>query len=193
MCYALHMKILLLLFITSVLAVGCNSTEAPSAPDNSGTSNPVAAPQEQAQRLNFASLNATFSFTGEIEKSWKTEYIPQIEAINIYDSSLPGTSLEQSQIFIRYFKASKFLTLTTVDILAQESLTINGHAAVRYEIKKKSGVPSFPYQPAWRNEQHIVTDIRSSTDSPSLFYVIAKAPTVPEDTYQQFLQSLELQ
>lgn len=133
-----------------------------------------------------------YNFAAEMPKGWKVEAVSGSEAINFYDpSDLGNSNLEKSQIFIRTFRASEFLTLTTVNVLKRNESTINDRAAVRYEIEKKDGVPSFPNQPEWRNDLHIVTDIRVSSTAPSLFYVVAKNPSLSETAYQAFLSSLK--
>lgn len=132
-----------------------------------------------------------YNFSAEMPKGWEVEAIAGSEAINFYNPADTGnTNLDKSQIFIRTFRANDFLTLSTVNILKREESTINDRAAVRYEIEKKVGISNFPNQPAWRNDLHIVTDIRVSVTSPSLFYVVAKNPSVSEDEYQTFLSSM---
>ena len=134
-----------------------------------------------------------FTFSAEIPETWQTESVPAIESILFYDPAVSGTNnLEKSQIFIRHFSSNDFLTLSTVTIHSRESLTINNHPAIRYEIEKKTSVADFPSQPSWRSERHIVTDIRVSDRNPSIFYVIAKRPDLSEETYENFLQSLQI-
>ena len=135
--------------------------------------------------------NIPFDFTAEIPAEWQAEYISEIEAINIFDPALEAESnLEKSQIFIRYFNASQFLTLSTVTIHSQTESTINNRPAVTYDIEKKSGVPNFAYQPAWRSQRHFVTDIRSSDDSPTTFYVFARNPDLSQNIFDSFLKSV---
>lgn len=131
------------------------------------------------------------NFTAEIPEEWQSEYISEIEAINIFDPAVEAESnLEKSQIFIRYFNASQFLTLNSVTIYSQGESTINKRPAVTYDIEKKSGVANFAYQPIWRNQRHFVTDIRSSENSPATFYVFAKNPDLSQDIFDDFLKSL---
>lgn len=133
---------------------------------------------------------AIFRFSAKISSEWDIEYIPEIEAINVFKKVGGGSSLERSQIFIRYFQASKFLTLSTVDILESEETGVNGHRAVRYKIEKKSNIPNFAHQPLWRNQKHSLIDIRFSDKSPTFFYVFAKNPEVPDLEFEQFISSL---
>ena len=129
-----------------------------------------------------------YQFSAIIPPAWQVEAITSLEAINLYNPDAPDIStLEQSQIFIRFFTANQFLTLSTVDILEQHDLTINDRPARRYDIVKQKSVPPFKGQPSWRNEQHLVTDVRVSDASPAVFYVIAKRPDLDDDIYQQFL------
>lgn len=140
---------------------------------------------------DIAGVAPQFTFQANIPASWKAESISGIEAISFYDPLASGnTSLEKSQIFIRHFTASQFLTLSTVTIHSRESLIVAGRPAVRYDISKKTGVLNFANQPLWRNERHVVTDIRVSDSSPSVFYVIAKRPDLDQGVYEDFLNSL---
>lgn len=141
---------------------------------------------------NVIGLAGPFSFTASIPAGWQAEAVPAIEAINIFNSAIPGgTNLEKSQIFIRHFSANTFLTLSTVTIHAQTASTINGHSAVIYDIEKKPGVAAFASQPLWRNARHLVTDIRKTESGPSVFYVIAKNPELSQAVYDQFIQTLQ--
>lgn len=140
-----------------------------------------------------SAVSPAFDFSAEIPIGWEVEAVPAIEALNIYDPTAQGaTHLEQSKIFIRYFRADKFLTLSTVSILKRETQIVIGRPAVNYLIEKKSGVPNFPHQPSWRNTRHRVTDIRVSDASPSVFYVFAKRPDLSDEEFERFLQSLDL-
>lgn len=134
-----------------------------------------------------------FQFTADIPTAWQAEAVSTTQAIALFDPNASGNSnLEKSKIFIRFFSANQFLTLSTVTINNQSSLQINGRPAIRYDIAKKPSIPNFPGQPSWRNERHIVTDIRVSDANPSIFYVIAKHPDLDENIYEQFLQSLRI-
>lgn len=131
-----------------------------------------------------------FTFAAEIPQAWKAEAIAGVEAVSLYDPALPGNnSLEKSQIFIRHFTASDFLTLSTVTIHSRTTLTVAGRPAVRYDIAKKQNVADFQSQPKWRSERHIVTDIRVFAHDPSVFYVIAKQPDLEPEIYEQFLNT----
>ncbi len=152
-----------------------------AAPANSGS-----------QRIDFSNFNPTFRFSAKLSSGWQVEYIPQITAINIYNPSLTATTtLEKSQVFIRYYESDKFLKLTTVDFYNQESAKISGHDAVRYEIGKKAGAPNYAYQPSWRNGRHKLVDIRFSKSNPSSFFVFAYNPAVPAAEFDKFIDSIE--
>lgn len=132
-----------------------------------------------------------FNFSASLPSGWVAESVAGSQAINLYNSGAAGdSSLEKSQIFIRFFQSSEFLTLSTVTIKSRAESTINGRPAVTYVIEKKSGVADFPSQPSWRNLEHRVTDIRSSDTSPTVFYVFAKAPGLDQKTFDAFLQSI---
>lgn len=136
--------------------------------------------------------NDIYRFSANVSQDWKVEYVPATEAINIYDpSSTENSPLEQSQIFIRYFEASDFLTLSTVDILSRDQTDVNGHVAVRYEIQKKSGVANFTDQPLWRSGRHSLIDIRFVPSGRTYFYVFAYTPELPKETFDAFISSLQ--
>lgn len=136
-------------------------------------------------------VDSHFDFRAEIPVNWQVEAIREIQALHFYDPDASGDStLEQSQIFVRYFEAKTFLTLSTVTIRSQTESTIRGRPAVTYDIEKKSGVSNFPHQPSWRNERHLVTDIRSTDDSTATFYVFAKRPDLDPDVFDAFVQSV---
>lgn len=129
----------------------------------------------------------------EIPPSWEIEVIPDIEAVNFYDTVAPGASpREQSQVFLRHFRASDFLTLSTVTIHERTPTVVTSRPAVAYVIEKKAGVPPFPQQPLWRNTQHHVTDVRLSDTNPSEFLVFAQSPTLADTTFEAVLGSLRL-
>src|SRR3990167_4593270 len=94
--------------------------------------------------VDFFEINPEFLFLAEIPKEFEAEYVPQLKAINIYNPLLQGNNnIEKSQVYISFFKASKFLTLNTVNITKQEKTIIHGKEAILYEITKKDGVPNF--------------------------------------------------
>lgn len=134
---------------------------------------------------------AELSFT--VPAGMEIEYVPAIQSLNVFSVMGDGSARERSQIFIRYFDASDFLTLNSVTIHQTEDLTVGGenYPARRYDIEKKSGFADFPEQPAWRNERHIVTDTRKSSGL-ARYFVIAKNPDLDMRVYEQFLDGVEL-
>lgn len=131
------------------------------------------------------------SFTATIPATWAVEYISGSQALNFFDARANAAdTLDSSLIFVRYFTAARFLTLTTVDIKSRVESTITDRPAVTYVITKKAGVADFPSQPAWRNTEHTVTDIRRTDESPATFYVFAKSPTLSQEQFDQFLSSV---
>jgi len=117
--------------------------------------------------------------------------VPEIQAINIYDPDDPAQSIrEKSQIFIRFFEANEFLTLSSVRILSREATKLNNHDAVRYEIEKKAGLPNFPHQPSWRSKRHRLIDVRLNSNGPSIFFVNAANPQLNETIFENYLASL---
>lgn len=126
-----------------------------------------------------------FDFEIQLPEPWSVEAVPEIEALSFVDAE------GESQIFLRYFSASEFLTLSTVTIHEELELEVAGRAARRYDIEKKDGVADFPYQPGWRNGRHWVTDIRSSEDSPALFYVFGQNPELSDERFFKILESVD--
>ncbi len=157
---------------------------------------PTASPNTSTRQLKseeIANVHRDYVFSATVPTDWRGEAVTAIDAINLYDpGATGGNNLERSQVFIRKFSANQFLTLSTVTIHSRKELTLAGRPAVQYDIEKKSGVTDFPNQPSWRNQRHIVTDIRISDTNPSVFYVIAKRPDLNEAAYQQFLDSFSL-
>lgn len=148
------------------------------------------APDTEYVMVQFSRFDPSFRFGGVIPRGWRVEYVPSIESLNIYDPTAGDRAGLSSQIFIRKFTASRFLTLSTVTIHSREETLLNGRDAVRYEIEKKSGVAPFPDQPPWRSERHRLIDVRFSKQSPSVFYVIAFRPSLEQQIEDTFLDSL---
>lgn len=135
--------------------------------------------------------NKIFNIDFAVPASWDVEYIPSLNALNLYSLNGAGTARERSQILIRYFDASQFLTLNTVTIHEQTDLIVGveDYVARRYDIEKKPGVPDFSDQPSWRNKRHIVTDFRKS-DGRTRYYVVAANPELDRETYEFVLKSM---
>ena len=191
----MNKKIYVLIGICILIAGGwwINNSTSPLAEMVKESLPEVVTGEQKIYTATIAGADDHYSFGVTVPSGWRVEAVPAIEAINFYDPSANGASnLEKSQVFVRYFNANRFLTLTTVDILNQRNLEVVGRPAVEYEIVKKSGVANFANQPSWRSQQHIVTDVRVSDGSPSNFYVIAKNPELSDVVYQKFLTSLQL-
>lgn len=124
-------------------------------------------------------------------ENWSVEYVPSLNAINLYDLYGGGIARERSQLFIRYFDASDFLTLPSVMIHSTTDLTVGegDYIARRYDIEKKDGVADFTGQPSWRNQRHFVTDFRA-TEGRTRYYVVAANPELDPTIYEEVLQSL---
>lgn len=171
-------------------------TEVSESQVETKTETPAQQSQSKTKTLkaaDIANAHADYKFSATLPEKWQAQAVTAVDSINIFDSAATGDSdLEKSQIFIRKFSANSFLTLSTVTIYSRPELTVNNRPAVRYDIEKKSGVANFSGQPSWRNKRHIVTDVRVSDASPSVFYVIAKRPDLDDATYQQFLDSLQV-
>ncbi|MEK7548310.1 MAG: M23 family metallopeptidase, partial [Patescibacteria group bacterium] len=166
---------------------------AEGAPADNNPTSPAEISHVVIRADGITGADGAFRFLAEIPKNWQAESVSESQSLMFYDPNEPGSNnLEKAQIFVRYFSANKFLTLATVDILEKEEQTLNGRPAVRYRIKKKATVANFASQPSWRNEAHVVTDIRVEDSNPSVFYVIAKRPGLSDEVYQRFLTSLQV-
>ena len=128
-----------------------------------------------------------------IPEGWEMEYIPSLQALNLFTLAGKGTARERSQIFIRYFDASSFLTLSTVDVYSTEDLVVGkgNYEARRYDIEKKADIPDFKDQPSWRNERHSVTDF-SGKEGFTRYYVVAANPELEKEIYEEILASMEI-
>lgn len=141
--------------------------------------------------IDFSRISPEFLFSAQIPKEFKAEYVSNVRAINIYDTSQSGESnIEKSQMYITFFKTNTFLTLQTVSITQQDRVSINGKDATLYEITKKETVPNFAGQPIWRNFKHKAIDIRHSKDTPSYFYSFAQNPILSQKIFDDFINSL---
>ncbi len=195
---------LLLLFSAVLLGAGCRAVPPipPASPSSLATASALTSslPPSPAQHSpsekdvdlrTVPGVHPAFAVTLTIPASWEVEAVPAIEAVNLYDPAVPGVSpREQSRVFLRHFRGSDFLTLTTVTIQERTRTTVAGRPAVTYGIEKKPGVAAFPHQPAWRNIRHRVTDVRLQDPSPSEFLVIAQNPVLPDATFESVLSSL---
>lgn len=159
----------------------------------------VPAPTEEKKTKFFSTrelgeIDEHLSFSAQIPTSWEVEYVSEIDSINFFAPLAEGeNNLDKSQIFVRYFTANQFLTLQTVTIHSQTELTLNGRPAVTYDIEKKTGVADFPSQPNWRNQRHLVTDIRSTDENPTVFYVFGQRPGLESNSVQAFLESISFE
>lgn len=129
-----------------------------------------------------------------IPGNWDVEYIPSLKALNLYTVSGPGAARSRSQMLIRFFDASTFLTLNTVIIHNTEDTAVGEaqYTARRYDIEKKPGVPDFSDQPAWRNQRHIVTDFRAK-EGLTRYYVVAANPALNPAVYKEVLASMRIE
>ncbi|MBI4090689.1 MAG: M23 family metallopeptidase [Candidatus Komeilibacteria bacterium] len=142
------------------------------------------------KRIDFSDYNPEFRFSAEIPSEWDIEYVRDISSLNIYDPEDPAESTrEKSQIFVRFFEANAFLTLSTVNIFERRETSVKGHGAVAYEIEKKSGIANFPSQPSWRNKRHKLTDVRLAA-GPTTFYVFSYRPSLSPNEFDRFIASL---
>ncbi len=191
--------IVVVIVLAVVYVVWPNRSVAPtsSSPASETTSGVTLPSTPAGTRLlkakDIPGVAAPFTFSVTIPTTWQAEAVPAIEAINIYDPQASGvTNLEKSQIFIRHFSGNEFLTLNTVTIHNREETTVNDRPAVQYDIEKKASAATFPHQPIWRNQRHIVTDVRVADTNPSAFYVIAKNPTLDQPSYDKFLANFQV-
>jgi len=134
-----------------------------------------------------------FPIQFSMSDSWEAEYVPSLKAVNLYTRDGVGSARERSQVFLRYFDASDFLTLSTVTIYSTETVTLgkNAYEARQYEIEKKPAVADFFDQPSWRNTRHVVTDFRGQAGK-TRYYVVAANPSLDTEVYEGILASMEI-
>ncbi len=196
MLYLMYMKVSIVLLLLVFLGVGCSSSETPMIERISSMTHisekEHVVEQKSTQSVTFTDYSDIYQFTADIPAGFEVAYVPEIESINIYNPKAEGdTPLEQSQIFIRYFTAHTFLTLSTVTIHSKEETQVHGHDAVAYDIEKKAGIANFAYQPEWRSKRHQLTDVRYSVNNPSTFFVFAYNPDFGAEAFQAFLERVQ--
>ncbi|MDO8558020.1 MAG: M23 family metallopeptidase [bacterium] len=152
------------------------------------------APSQTVKLFSAAALSGAhpvYDFSMYIPATWETESVRTIEALNFYEIMQQNkTNTESSRIFVRYFRANSFLTLSSVSVLSRKNIIVAGRPAVDYIIEKKPGYPNFPKQPTWRNMRHRVVDVRVSDSNPSAFYVFAKSPELSDEVFEAMLDTL---
>ncbi len=139
---------------------------------------------------------ATTDFTSldfMVPGDFDVEYIASIQALNVYRVTGVQPARERSQLLIRFFDATDFLTLSTVTVHSSQPMKIGlgNYDARRYDIEKKDGVADFKDQPTWRNQRHLVTDVRAK-EGMTRYFVFAASPELDEGVYEQILSSIEL-
>ncbi|NQV90755.1 M23 family metallopeptidase [Candidatus Uhrbacteria bacterium] len=146
----------------------------------------------RASELQYGQGEEIFPWEFTLPEGWDIEYIPSIKSLNIYTVYGPGAARQRSQVLIRYFDASEFLTLSTVKLYSTEELLVTEASleARRYDIEKNTGVSDFVDQPQWRNERHVVIDFRFE-EGYTRYYVIAVNPEVDRQVYDALLDSIE--
>src|SRR3989344_6186367 len=148
--------------------------------------------QNDLIEVDFSKINADFLFSATIDQKYRVQYLPELKAINIYNPNIKNQSnLENSVIYLSFFKADRFLTLNTVDIsLAQETI-VAGHDAVLYQITQKPSVNGFLGQPSWRKKTHKALDIRYLNEKPTYFYSFAYSPALSQTEFDSIIDSLK--
>ncbi|MEK7105511.1 MAG: hypothetical protein AAB865_02415 [Patescibacteria group bacterium] len=186
------MKTFLSLIAVGLLLTGAGCRQqAPGLP----LTNDVEVPEVTQERM-FTSVDLgsdVFNLEFTIPANMDVEYIPSLEALNIFSLDGDGSTRDRSMIFIRYFDASQFLTLSSVNVYETVETTVGreGYTARRYDIEKKSNVPDFVDQPDWRNLRHYVTDFRGS-DGHTRYFVVAANPALDPAVYEAVLASMKI-
>lgn len=139
-----------------------------------------------------AGVSSAYDFSLYLPDGWRAEAIRANESINIYDPASSGdVTLEKSQIFIRYFRASNFQTLQSMQIRSKVETSVASLAAMDYIVQKKAGYADFRSQPSWRsNAEHRVVDVRTSAENPAVFLVFARRPDLPDDIFKAILETV---
>lgn len=136
---------------------------------------------------------SSFHLAFNIPDGMEIEYIPSLDALNVFSLSGTGSARDRSQLLIRYFDSNRFETLTTVNVESTTDTTVGteDYTAKQYVIEKKSGVANFADQPDWRNGKHTVTDFRGA-EGRTRYYVVAANPALDTQTYQAILDSMTI-
>jgi len=136
---------------------------------------------------------SVYNLSFDIPAGWGVEYVPSLESLNLFVLNGEGTARDRSQLLIRYFDASQFLTLPTVTVYStvDMSVGVNDYVARRYDIEKKTGVAAFKDQPLWRNDRHLVTDFRKN-EGRARYFVVASNPALDAAVYESVLMSMEI-
>jgi len=136
----------------------------------------------------------SFPLSFSLPDGYDVEYIPQIDALNIYAIEGSGAARERSAFLIRFFDAERFLTLQTVEIFGVQDVTVGKgfYEGKKYDIEKKEGVEDFPHQPDWRNDRHFVTDFHDG-EGYTRYFVVAANPEIDLEMYEGFLASMFIQ
>ena len=102
-------------------ADNCKFSECPVLP-----SEKIIDPGQIVVAKEIPSAHLAYTFRAQIPSHWQVEAVPEIEALNFFDPGAAGeNNLEKSQIFVRYFRASSFLTLSTVIIHSKTKTEIS--------------------------------------------------------------------
>src|SRR3990167_3809697 len=101
-----------------------------NAPESADSEDEIKADTRQIHAEEIEGAGSVYHFTVTIPNTWQAESVAGSQAINLYDPEATGdTNLDKSQVFIRTFRASDFLTLQTVLIHSREALEVDAHPA----------------------------------------------------------------
>lgn len=178
------------LSFVAILLLWPRSEDQP--PPNSSREQASGASYSRLTAASVAGADSAHRWSAEVPVGWKAEAVAGSQAINLYDPVAPGSdNLAKSQVFVRYFRGNGFLTLSTVTVHERSETKVAGRPAVRYVIEKKASVLDFLDQPKWRSGRHEVTDVRSTEESPTVFYVVAKRPELSDEIYAHLLETFQ--
>jgi len=195
-----------ILIIAGVLAVGLwwimrpKISQAPTInntnQNSAGSTNENVDTNTEAQTVDFSTLDLAdrdpkFNFTAQVPEGWVAEYIPSTKAINFYQPSDTGATLEDSVIYMTYYENDNVVIPTTdYQVETGQTISLSKYPTTSMEVTLKSDRTVVADQPTWLASRHLLVDVNWTTTKPIMFYRFAKSPTLSNTVFTNFLQSL---
>ncbi|MBI2984422.1 MAG: hypothetical protein HYY50_02260 [Candidatus Kerfeldbacteria bacterium] len=131
-----------------------------------------------------------FDFSAALPLGWAAQYVEVSRAINFFDPRATGTGpIEQSRIFVTSEEGVDFPRASGPGSSQRRQLSVGGRQAVEFE---RQGETATAGQPTWLAPAHPVVEIRITQGHPTRYYIFARAPDLPTDTFEAFLRSLDI-
>ena len=141
--------------------------------------------------LDLADRDPKLNFAAQVPAGWVAEYIPSAKAINFYQPSDTGTTLEDSVIYVTYYENNSVVQPTTdYQVESGPIITLPDFPTTAMYVTLKTGQQVVTDQPTWLASRHLVADVQWTSTNPKLFYRFAKVPTLADSVFTNFLESL---